>query len=135
MESPADALYLLVMKRDDVVVINLTTDRDPLALPNGASRTEVLAALDALLRADRSMSAAQSEAPLRRLSPREMQVLKRIAEGARNREIAGELALSVKTIEKHRSSVMRKLNLRNTAALTAFAIENRLAGRTLAATA
>jgi len=60
------------------------------------------------------------------LSKRERQVLKRIAEGAKNREIAKELSISIKTVEKHRANLMRKLDLHNTAALTAFAIEHRL---------
>ncbi|MCF8052277.1 MAG: response regulator transcription factor [Desulfobacterales bacterium] len=60
------------------------------------------------------------------LSKRERQVLKRIAEGAKNREIAQELSISIKTVEKHRANLMRKLDLHNTAALTAFAIERGL---------
>jgi two-component system response regulator NreC len=60
------------------------------------------------------------------LTAREKQVLKLIAEGCRNREIAEALFLSVKTVEKHRANVMRKLDLHNIAALTSFAIENNL---------
>jgi len=60
------------------------------------------------------------------LTMREKQVLKLIAEGRRNREIAEALFLSVKTVEKHRANVMRKLDLHNIAALTSFAIENNL---------
>jgi DNA-binding NarL/FixJ family response regulator len=63
-----------------------------------------------------------------RLTTREKQVLKLIAEGARNRDIAEALFLSVKTVEKHRANLMAKLDLHNTAALTAFAIENKLIG-------
>src|SRR2546429_256937 len=58
------------------------------------------------------------------LTPREKEVLKLIAAGRRNREIAGCLSLSVKTGEKHRANVMKKLDLHNTAALTAFAIND-----------
>ena len=58
------------------------------------------------------------------LTPREKEVLKLIAAGRRNREIAGCLSLSVKTVEKHRANVMKKLDLHNTAALTAFAIND-----------
>ena len=58
------------------------------------------------------------------LTPREREVLKLIAAGRRNREIAGCLSLSVKTVEKHRANVMKKLDLHNTAALTAFAIND-----------
>lgn len=62
------------------------------------------------------------------LTVREKQVLKLIAEGLRNREIAASLFLSVKTVEKHRANVMGKLDLHNTATLTTFAIENNLVG-------
>ena len=58
------------------------------------------------------------------LTPREKEVLKLIAAGRRNREIAGCLSLSVKTVEKHRANVMKKLDPHNTAALTAFAIND-----------
>lgn len=58
------------------------------------------------------------------LTSRERQVLKLIAEGRRNREIAEQLFVSVKTVEKHRANLMSKLDLHNTAALTAFALEN-----------
>ena len=60
------------------------------------------------------------------LTVREKQVLKLIAEGQRNRDIARSLFVSVKTVEKHRANLMSKLDLHNTAALTAFALENML---------
>jgi len=60
------------------------------------------------------------------LSPREREVLKLIAEGNKNREIADYLYLSLKTVEKHRSNLMKKLDLHNAAALTAYAIEKGL---------
>jgi len=53
---------------------------------------------------------------------RERQVLKLVAEGLANKSIAGYLALSVKTVEKHRSNLMKKLDLHNASSLTAFAI-------------
>lgn len=58
------------------------------------------------------------------LSQREREVIKLIAEGYRTREIATSLSLSHKTVEKHRSNLMRKLNLRSAAAVTAYAIAN-----------
>jgi DNA-binding NarL/FixJ family response regulator len=63
------------------------------------------------------------------LTARERQVLKLIAEGRRNRDIAEYLFVSVKTVEKHRANLMGKLNLHNTAALTSFALENTLVSR------
>lgn len=59
---------------------------------------------------------------------RERQVLKLIAEGRPNKSIAEYLCLSVKTVEKHRSNLMKKLDLHNASMLTAFAIAKGLVG-------
>ncbi len=56
------------------------------------------------------------------LSAREMEVLQLIAEGKANKESANELHISVKTVEKHRQSLMDKLNIHDTASLTRYAI-------------
>lgn len=56
------------------------------------------------------------------LSSREMEVLQLIAEGKANKETAEELHISVKTVEKHRQSLMEKLNIHDTAGLTRYAI-------------
>jgi DNA-binding NarL/FixJ family response regulator len=61
-----------------------------------------------------------------RLTVREREVMKLVAEGHKNREIALVLSLSIKTIEKHRSNLMSKLNLRNVSELTTYAIEHNL---------
>ena len=58
------------------------------------------------------------------LTRREKQILKLAAEGNSNKLIADFLFLSVKTVEKHRSNLMKKLGLHNASALTAYAIEN-----------
>ena len=68
----------------------------------------------------------QSESSLDALTQRERQILKMIAEGYKNRKIAEYLCISVKTVEKHRSNLMKKLDLHNASELTAFAIENGL---------
>ncbi len=60
------------------------------------------------------------------LTRRERQVLKMIAEGFKNREIASELSISIKTVENHRANLMRKLSLRSTAELTTYALEQGL---------
>ena len=56
------------------------------------------------------------------LSSREMEVLQLIAEGKANKQIAAELGISVKTVEKHRDHLMQKLNIHDTAGLTRYAI-------------
>jgi DNA-binding NarL/FixJ family response regulator len=64
------------------------------------------------------------------ITGREREVLTRIALGDSNKGIAVALALSVKTIEKHRSNLMRKLRLHNTAGITLFAVRNGLTSET-----
>ena len=60
------------------------------------------------------------------ITRREREVLKLIGEGYKNKEIANLLCISVKTVEKHRSNIMKKLDLHNAAALTAYAIDKGL---------
>jgi DNA-binding NarL/FixJ family response regulator len=57
-----------------------------------------------------------------RLSSREMEVLQLIAEGEPNKQVASELGISIKTVEKHRQSLMQKLNIHDVAGLTRYAI-------------
>lgn len=66
----------------------------------------------------------QTAAPETLVTSREKQVLTRIALGHSNKIIARELGLSVKTVEKHRSNLMRKLTLHNAAAVTLFALRH-----------
>lgn len=56
------------------------------------------------------------------LTSREMEILQLIAEGHANKETAAELCISIKTVEKHRQSLMDKLNIHDTAGLTRHAI-------------
>jgi DNA-binding NarL/FixJ family response regulator len=56
------------------------------------------------------------------LSQREAEVLQLIAEGVANKNIADELHLSIKTVEKHRQRLMDKLHIHNTAGLTRYAL-------------
>ena len=110
-----------------------------------SSRAELLMAIDSVLDGNRFISPAVSAHIVARyleqarpqgngstmfdsLTQREKQVLKLIAEGRRNREIAKYLFISVKTVEKHRSNLMHKTNLHNTAALTSLAMEKGLVG-------
>jgi len=58
-----------------------------------------------------------------RLSLRETEVLQLIAEGAANKQMAAELGISIKTVEKHRDHLMQKLDIHDTAGLTRYAIE------------
>lgn len=56
------------------------------------------------------------------LTSREREVLQLVAEGRANKEVAADLGISIKTVEKHRQSVMHKLDVHSTAGLTRYAI-------------
>lgn len=73
--------------------------------------------------------AADEAAPiddLERLTPREREVLQLVAEGSTNREIGARLGLSPKTVDAHRTNLMRKLDLHDAQAVTRFAIRKGL---------
>jgi DNA-binding NarL/FixJ family response regulator len=69
-----------------------------------------------------------SVAPTNQLTDREREVLARIAAGQGNKAIASGLAISVKTVEKHRANLMRKLGLHNSAEVTMYAVKYGLIG-------
>jgi DNA-binding NarL/FixJ family response regulator len=56
------------------------------------------------------------------LTSREMEVLQLIAEGEANKQVAAELGIGIKTVEKHREHLMQKLDIHDTAGLTRYAI-------------
>lgn len=66
----------------------------------------------------------RAASPVALVTGRERQVLVRVALGQSNKSIARELGLSVKTVEKHRANLMRKLTLHNAAAVTLFALRH-----------
>jgi two-component system invasion response regulator UvrY len=67
-----------------------------------------------------------NQSPLDSLSTRELQVLRRLAMGHTNREIASAYNISIKTIDTYRFRLLKKLDLRNNAELSRFAIQNGL---------
>ena len=66
------------------------------------------------------------QSPLDLLSTRELQVLRRLALGHTNREIAENYNISVKTVDTYRLRLLKKLKLRNNAELSRFAIQNKM---------
>ena len=69
------------------------------------------------------------------LTTREAEVLQLIAEGFSNKQIAAELSISIKTVEKHRQQVMNKLNIHDVAGLTRYAITKGMVERGVPAAA
>ena len=71
---------------------------------------------------------ARNEQPLREdpLTPREQEVLKLVAEGYTNKQIAEALVISEKTVERHRANMLEKLGMRDRVELTRYAIRHGL---------
>jgi DNA-binding NarL/FixJ family response regulator len=84
---------------------------------------------------DRCRQAFADGQPLKKnieLTSRESEVLQLIAEGLPNKQIAAELGISIKTVEKHRQQVMNKLNIHDVAGLTRYAISKGVIERRVA---
>ena len=60
------------------------------------------------------------------LSDREMEIMKLLAEGYNNREIADMLGIAVKTVEVHRANIMKKQNFKNITELVRYAVRNHI---------
>ena len=135
-------LALTVHKAEEFVLEVLQAGADGYVLKD-ASSEELLMAIRSVLGGQRYLSPAVSqlviegylagrktrESPWDTLTKREREILKLIAEGHKNKEIADYLCISVKTVEKHRANLMKKLDLHSAAALTAYAMERGLVTR------
>jgi len=137
-------LALTVHKAEEYVLASLQAGADAYVLKD-ATHAELMVAVKSVLAGKRYLSPGISEkviegylsgrkgsklrSPWDILTQREREVLKLIAEGYKNKEIADYLCLSVKTVETHRANLMRKLDLHDVSALTTFAIEKGLITR------
>ena len=94
-----------------------------------ADRQEFLFAIQSVLRGNRYVSTEltgtmiEIASPLDQLTQREREILKLVAEGCFNKEIAARLSVAEKTVVTHRTNFMRKLGLRNVREVTMFALE------------
>jgi DNA-binding NarL/FixJ family response regulator len=134
-------LTLTIHESDQYVLEAFEAGADGYCIKD-ASREELMLAIDSVLKGKTYISSDVSDqvmegflAGQRRLrktarwetvTQREREVLKLLAEGFPNKEIADFLHISVKTVEKHRANVISKLDLHNVAQLTAYAIEKGL---------
>ncbi len=134
-------LVLTVYKTEEYVLASLQAGADGYILKE-ASRAEFLLAIKNVLMGKHYLSpeisgkviegylkGKQENVPVTvwdTLTSREREILKLVGEGYKNREIADDLCISMKTVEKHRENLMKKLDLHTASALTAYAIEKGL---------
>ena len=140
--SPAIKIVVLtVHKIEEYIIETLKAGADGYVLKD-ATKSELMMAVENVLKGKRYLSpdvsdkviegyleghkTLKTESTWASLTRREKEILKLIAEGYKNREAADLLGISLKTVEKHRSNLMKKLDLHNTAALTTFAMEKGL---------
>jgi DNA-binding NarL/FixJ family response regulator len=80
--------------------------------------------LEGFLRSGRTSASEEGISP--RLTPREREIIQLLAEGHRNKKIAQQLGISVKTVETHRTALMRKIDVRSIVDLVRYAVRNHL---------
>ena len=73
----------------------------------------------------RAASLAEQKPEIEQLTATERRILRLVADGLTSREIAGQLAIGVRTVEHHRNNVAVKLELRGSHALTKFALRHK----------
>jgi DNA-binding NarL/FixJ family response regulator len=137
-------IALTVHKTDEYILATLQAGADGYVLKD-ATHSELVMAIGNVLKGKRYLSPGISEKVIEgylegketlrtrsawdTLTRREREILKLIAEGYKNKEVADYLYISLKTVEKHRANLMKKLDLHNAAELTAFAVDKGLVAR------
>ena len=109
-------------------VLKSAADRDLVEACRATMRGEPFiypAAVTALIR-DHLEKASDVAQPRELLTPRELEVLKLIAEAHSSKEIAQILVISIKTVERHRANILEKLGMRDRVELTRYAIRRGL---------
>jgi two-component system response regulator NreC len=140
--SPQTAVLALTMHEDDQYFFEMLHAGASGYVPKRAAPDELVSAIRAVARGevflypslasrlvkDYLKRAEASDQPLLYddLTPREREVLILIAEGLSNAEIAQELVISIKTVDRHRENTMRKLNLHSRVDLVKYAIRKGL---------
>jgi len=134
-------LVLTVHKTEEYILATLKAGADGYILKD-ATHSELMLAIDNIFSGKSYLSPGISEKVIEgylegrktiksstswdTLTQREREILKMIAEGYKNKDIADYLCISAKTVEKHRANLMRKLDLHSASSLTAFAMEKGL---------
>ncbi|UCP11617.1 response regulator transcription factor [Pseudomonas sp. MM213] len=122
-------LVLSMYDSKEYVSESLRSGASGYVLKNAPSR-EIVAAIEAIKNGGTFYSAEIAQKLLlddgttNVLTPRESQVLYKITQGLNNKEMARELDISVRTVETHRMSIRRKLNIDKPAALVKYAIDH-----------
>jgi len=134
--APATRVLLLSMHDDDAYVTEAIHAGAAGYLIKDCAVEELALALHAVARGDCYLSPSVSRklaqafkngggsAPV--LTPRQIEILRQVAQGASSKEIARALGLSIKTVETHRAQIMERLGIRDVAGLVRYAVRSGL---------
>jgi two-component system, NarL family, response regulator NreC len=132
-ESPATAVVVLTMQDDPAFAREAFRLGAKAFVVKHAAGGELVDAIRAAARGDTYINpilgarlATEPEGPPGGLTPREVEVLRLVADGYTNPEIAERLVISIRTVETHRSAIHRKLDTSSRAEVVAFAREHGL---------
>jgi len=141
-QSPSTKILVLtVHKTEEYILTTLKAGADGYVLKD-ATHSELMLAIENVFSGRSYLSPGISEKVIEgylegrktvksstswdTLTLREREILKMIAEGYKNKDIADYLCISAKTVEKHRANLMKKLDLHSASSLTAFAMDKGL---------
>jgi len=133
-------VVLTVHETEDYILTALKSGADGYVLKDD-TREDLISAIKSVLRGKQYLSPGiakkmingyliakedQVQSSWQILTRREREILKLVAEGYKNRQIADQLCISPKTVEKHRSNFMEKLDLHNISEITRYAVDKGL---------
>ena len=136
-ESPRTQVLVLTMHHSEELAHQvLQAGARGYVLKSDADR-ELVAAVDSLQQrrtfltpnlaaSDAGADGTQADGGRGELTPREREIVQLVAEGRSSKEVAAMLGISVKTVESHRTNVMRKLRIRSVSQLVRYAVRNRI---------
>lgn len=134
---PEVRIIIMSMLSEPAIVSQLLAAGADAFVHKGVGKDELLRALETVIDSGKYVSPDISQnlyaelsergaAHLKELTARELEIIRLIADGKTNREIAALLFLSTTTVDTHRKNILAKLQLKNTAALVKYAVERGL---------
>ena len=131
-------VIILTMHRDEEYIVKCFDAGVMSYLPKDSDQTELIEAIEEVHDGRRYLNSmvsqvlaqqmikGKSSQNQQKLTERETEILKLLVDGKRNKEIAEQLFISVRTVDTHRTNIMRKLEVNNTAELVKTAIDKKL---------
>jgi two-component system response regulator NreC len=143
-QYPKIKILVILMYHDEKRVLKMIKAGAKGHLGNDTNRSEIIEAIYTLRNGyefyaktitnillgsyirDKDINKSEKESRQKNLSMREMEIFKLFAEGISNRTIADNLFISVRTVETHKTNIMKKIGLKTTVDLVKFAIKNNI---------